>query len=105
MTVADDLNARIQQIASTVVAEVAQKELEEAQHKAPVDTGALRAGIHISKKTATSATVSSGVPYDVYQEMGTSKQHGTEHYGLRSGIIYSNVDKWVKASVDANWHN
>ncbi len=44
-----------------------------AKRLAPVDTGRLRAGIHVNpKKPSVKITVSDSVEYGVYQEFGTS---------------------------------
>lgn len=44
-----------------------------AKRLAPVDTGRLRAGIHVSpKKPSVKITVSDSVEYGVHQEFGTS---------------------------------
>lgn len=49
-----------------------------AQGYAPVDTGALRAGITMTH-SGLQAQVTPGVDYAIYQEFGTRYQAGTPH--------------------------
>lgn len=50
-----------------------------AKDLAPVDTGALRSGIHTTDRGPLEARVEEGVEYAVYQEYGTSTQAGRPH--------------------------
>lgn len=52
---------------------------ELAKHFAPVDTGRLRASIHLFPlaKGETTYTVSDGVEYGIHQEYGTFNMQGT----------------------------
>ncbi len=53
---------------------VAEQAVAEVMMRAPVDTGALRASIHVEPKTADGErTVADGVAYGIYNEFGTVK--------------------------------
>src|SRR5512146_2562669 len=54
------------------VLEVAARHIEGmAKGLAPVDTGALRASIHVSQERPLQRTIGDGVEYGIYQEFGT----------------------------------
>jgi HK97 gp10 family phage protein len=65
------------------VTETADKLVTEAQGVAPVDTGALRASIHVESIAqsgfSVTATVSTGVDYSVFVEVGTSRMEGRKY--------------------------
>jgi HK97 gp10 family phage protein len=53
---------------------VAEQAIGEVMVRAPVDTGALKASIHVEPKTTDNErTVADGVNYGIYQEFGTVK--------------------------------
>lgn len=52
-----------------------------AKRNSPVDTGALRASIHVAKDGKLSRIIGDGVEYGVYQEFGTSRMPGRPWLG------------------------
>lgn len=51
-----------------------------AQQEAPVDTGALKNSIIAEEQSPTKWTVSDGVEYGVFQELGTSRGVTAKHF-------------------------
>lgn len=66
------LAADLKSAGDALVQKTADDIVRDAQQRAPVDTGALRDSIH-REGSGSEATVACGVPYDKYQEYGTSK--------------------------------
>lgn len=73
------LIAKAQHAVSQAIAESAEDLVSQAQERSPVDTGTLRAGIHVSELSAMQATVATGGEsneYAGYVHEGTSKMEG-----------------------------
>jgi hypothetical protein len=52
----------------------------DAAHNAPVDTGALKNSLHADPLNPRNWTVSDGVEYGVFQELGTSRGVRAKHF-------------------------
>lgn len=73
------LIAKAQHAVAEAIAESAEDLVSQAQERAPVDTGALRAGIHTQNVGPTSAEVATGGEsneYSAYVHFGTYKMDG-----------------------------
>jgi len=68
-----EMMVRLPVEAGGAVNETAEAVASAAQSNAPVDTGALRASIDVTKTGSTAAQVTTGVDYAIYQEYGTYK--------------------------------
>jgi HK97 gp10 family phage protein len=65
------LGGKIRRRAAQVVKEAANDCAVRAKSSAPVDTGALRAEIHVEEKSELASDTVSAMPYSLYQEYGT----------------------------------
>lgn len=91
------------------VAESAETLASAAQERAPVDTGTLRASIHVEKVEASGLSVAAEVStggeaneYALYQEVGTSKM-AAQPYMTPALVDHANLHRQVceKAWEDA----
>lgn len=72
-TVLDRLTAETRPRAGVIVMETAFLVEGDAKMLAPVDTGALKNSLHTERKGDLMATVSDGMEYGIFQELGTSR--------------------------------
>ena len=77
----DAMTSEIEEKASGLIEEVGKEVVKDIQNLAPVDTGALRDSY--AEESAMTAkltfTIRDGVPYGIFQELGTSRMAAQPH--------------------------